>query len=945
MQTYDVIVIGAGLMGCFAARHLAQRGYSVAVLEQENDVSMGISRANTAIVYSGYDMKPGTLKAHLTVEGNACFDTLCVDLGVAFSRTGSLMLAHGPRAKAVLEEKLRQGHKNGVPGLKLLDTAEVHALEPGVSTSVRAALFSPTTGTVNPWQLCLAAARDAALHGAEFFFERRVTGISSGSPGYVLSCSSDWSDSNTTNGSKDLRRTGNTDSSLDSGTPACSTGSIFGAFAVINCTGVEGDKTSELLAPIRFRLLLTGGSYLILDKEVSDAREPNRYPTHVIFSEPEEKGKGATFVPTLEGALMLGPSQEALDHVDREPGYVTEPVGLEFVCSHSLKVFPQLPLEKIIRSFGTLRPTIKWAQPLKGGGVALSAESIHDLYISWAQDNPGFLNIAGIKTPGLTCADGIGRHTADLVDEYFEQAHIQKNSLGSKRDFRHEPSYEIENLSRFYHLSPRWKHPLTDKGSARVTLSLFDDSEILCRCRQITAGEARAAIREELGARTVDGIKRRVGCGLGRCQGGFCMERVMLLLAEELQCDYSAIVKDRSGSWVVREPRTSDKNSSCPQQAHSQRSASSKRELTALKETAPLDSGLVPRDVSSPVNISGHLSGHLSEPASSVSLLVIGGGAAGLAAACAARDAGLPAEEMLLIDRLDALGGILPQCLHHGFGQREFGGTLSGPEYLAPLLDIFHRSGVPVLLNTTATALESDGGVTLAGPTAPHVLKAEALVYAAGCRERPLGSLPIAGARPSGVFTAGAAQRMVNLHSCNIGERIVVLGSGDVGMIMAGNLAERGKHVVALIEAADKIGGLRINQERYVDAYDIPLYFSSTVTRVFGHRRIEGVEFCASAGTGAERANAPVTRTLSCDTLIVSVGLLPENDLLENLLLACAGSSRTKREVAPATPQNISLPWLFLAGNARRVHSYIEGVVTDGTEAGAQAAAYLSKRD
>lgn len=391
MQQYDVIIIGAGLMGCFAARHLAQRGYSVAVLERQNDVSMGISRANTSIVYAGYDMKPGTLKARLTVEGNAAFADLCAELKVPFKRCGSLMLAFGPRGYRVLKEKLAQGQTSGVPGLQLLDASELPLLEPGVSSAVIAALYAPSTGTVNPWQLCLAAAQDAHRKGAEFLFEHEV---------------------------EEIRRSQNSNAHNSKNQQTCfclrcANNNEYEASVVVNCTGVDADRTSELIAPVSFRLSLTSGSYLVLDTTAGD------FLQHIVFSEPEIKGKGITLVPTIEGNLMLGPSEEQMSTQDREPGYVTTESGLGFVQAHSQRVLPALPLNQTIRSFGTLRPNIKRAGVDQNGKVLVSDESIHDFHIEWAKDTPGFLNIAGVKTPGLTCADGIGRYAADLVEEHL----------------------------------------------------------------------------------------------------------------------------------------------------------------------------------------------------------------------------------------------------------------------------------------------------------------------------------------------------------------------------------------------------------------------------------------------------------------------------------------------------------------------------------------------
>lgn len=903
MQNHDVVIIGAGLMGCFTARSLAVRGYRVALLERENDVSMGISRANSAIVYAGYDMKPSTLKAELTVQGNADFADLCQKLNVDYKRPGSLMMACGSRGERVLKSKLEQGLQNGVPGLRLLDSAEVQELEPGVSAAVSTALYAPTTGTVNPWQLCLAAAEDAVKHGALLYLDHEVVALErkalSGSEhGYLVRCANEH---------------------------------CLCAPVVINCAGVEADKVHELVAPVEFRLALSSGSYLMLDGEpqaqtvpshkAQDAvaenaqsnllgtaprttqssltnsttnSSPRDYPAHIVFYEPEEKHKGATFVPTIDGTLLLGPSHEELsfeelDFLSREPGYLSSSAGLDYVRARSLEVFPALPLERTIRNFGTLRPHIHWARRSTGNAVVLDDESIHDFHIAWARECPGLLTIAGIKTPGLTCANSIGRYAAGLVEAYLAENNLSKERLAGENHVKIDT-----NKSG---CSPAWAQAQIQAQTPQ--LHEHDDHEIICRCRHITYGEVRRALRVGGGARTVDGIKRRTEAGMGRCQGGFCLERVMLVLAEELGCCPTDIMKDRAGSWIAR-ARSADNNHEVLT-----------RSAPCPKQPAHASEGSTPAFLPQRTR-----------------LLVIGGGAAGLAAACAAHKAGIPAHEILLVDRLGALGGILPQCLHRGFGVRRKARPVSGPEYLTPLLREFSASGIPSLLNTMATSCAPSLSVSLAGPGGITELEPEALILATGCRERPFGALPIAGARPSGILTAGAAQRMVNLQHWDIGDRIVILGSGDVGMIMAGTLAQQGKHVVALIEQASRATGLATNRTQYIDAHAIPLRTHSVVSQVFGQRRIEGVEI--------RDLTTQRSRRLNCDALIVSVGMIPETDLLQ-VLLSPPGDSLDSLSHGSLS----CFPGVILAGNARTVHRFIESVVADGSAAGKRSAAYV----
>jgi NADPH-dependent 2,4-dienoyl-CoA reductase/sulfur reductase-like enzyme len=296
-------------------------------------------------------------------------------------------------------------------------------------------------------------------------------------------------------------------------------------------------------------------------------------------------------------------------------------------------------------------------------------------------------------------------------------------------------------------------------------------------------------------------------------------------------------------------------------------------------------------------------------------LLIVGGGIAGIAAAIGARQAGFADDEILLVERLPYLGGVLPQCLHAGFGVRHFKGELNGPEYLRNLEDRLRETQIPVLIGSTVLEIATDHRVTLAGKGGVRVLRPDALILATGCRERPIGSLPIAGTRPAGILTAGTAQRMVNVDGWEVGSRFVVLGSGDVGMIMAGRFAGMGKEVLAVIEQRGRCGGLARNKKRYLDAFGIPLLTNSTVTEVFGSPRISGVRV---------QSDGEASRVLACDTLITSVGLVPELDLLH-----AAG-------MLPAPK------WVFLAGNARAIRSFVDDVVDDGSRAATSAVDYLA---
>ncbi len=293
-------------------------------------------------------------------------------------------------------------------------------------------------------------------------------------------------------------------------------------------------------------------------------------------------------------------------------------------------------------------------------------------------------------------------------------------------------------------------------------------------------------------------------------------------------------------------------------------------------------------------------------------LVVIGGGPAGMAAALGAWEAGC--RSVLLLERTDRLGGVLPQCVHTGFGLYEYEEELTGPEYAARQAARLAGTGVEILTNTTVLSIGADRTVTALGPECGWMTcAAGAVVLASGARERPAGALPITGSRPSGVYTAGQAQQMLNLAGWDIGSRAVVLGSGDIGMIVARRLALEGKTVLGVAEAADHGGGLYRNRVQCLEEFGIPLWLSTTVTRLHGKTRLEGVTL--RHGDGSEEE-------IPCDTLITSVGLIPERELLDPF-----------GETLP--------PWLFDCGNARRIYDLVDRAAERAGALGGRIARWL----
>ena len=316
-------------------------------------------------------------------------------------------------------------------------------------------------------------------------------------------------------------------------------------------------------------------------------------------------------------------------------------------------------------------------------------------------------------------------------------------------------------------------------------------------------------------------------------------------------------------------------------------------------------------------------------------LIVIGGGPAGLAAACAAWEAGL--HRVLIVERDRELGGILNQCIHNGFGLHYFKEELTGPEYAGRFVNMLRDTGVEVRLDTMVLEVGADRRVHMVGKaTGYRVEEARSVLLAMGCRERTRGAISIPGTRPAGIFTAGAAQRYVNMEGWLPGERVVILGSGDIGLIMARRMTLEGAKVLACVEVMPYSGGLKRNIVQCLHDYDIPLYRAQTVTEIRGKNRVEQV---VVSKVDEQRRPIPGSEMIfDCDTLLLSVGLIPENELTRQ-----AGIAIDPRTSGAVVYENMetSLPGVFACGNVAHVHDLVDFVTAESQRAGRAAARYV----
>lgn len=316
-------------------------------------------------------------------------------------------------------------------------------------------------------------------------------------------------------------------------------------------------------------------------------------------------------------------------------------------------------------------------------------------------------------------------------------------------------------------------------------------------------------------------------------------------------------------------------------------------------------------------------------------LIVIGGGPAGLAAALSAYENGI--KDILIIERDQQLGGILNQCIHNGFGLHYFKEELTGPEYAARFIEKIRETTIKVLLDTMVLEVTKEKEVHLVNREQGYqILETKAIVFAMGCRERTRGAIGIAGSRPAGVFTAGAAQRYVNMEGYLVGRKVIILGSGDIGLIMARRMTLEGAEVLACIEVMPYSGGLTRNIVQCLDDYDIPLYLSHTITEIKGKSRVEQV--VVAQVNESRQPIAGTEQIFDCDTILLSVGLIPENELSRSATL----DLDTKTN-GPFVYENMetSIPGIFACGNVVHVHDLVDFVTAESIKAGASAAAYI----
>lgn len=472
-KPYDVVIIGGGVIGSSIARALSKYQCRAVLLEKEEDVCSGTSKANSAIVHAGYDAKTGTLKAKLNVKGNAMMGDLAKELDFDFKRNSSLVLCFAEEDRPALQALYERGVANGVPELQILTGDEVRKMEPNISDEVVAALYAPTGGIVCPFGLTIAMAENACDNGVEFEFNTQVTGIEKKEDGYIVK---------TNQGDYETKY-------------------------VVNAAGVYSDVIHNAVSSRKLHITPRRGDYCLLDKEAGN------HVSATVFQLPGKYGKGILVSPTIHGNLLVGPT--AVDQEDKE-ATATTAEGLAEACEKATKSVKNIPFRQVITSFAGLR----------------AHEDGDDFIIGEAEDAPGFFDAAGIESPGLSCAPAIGEYLADMIE--------------AKAGFGKNPNFcgTRKGIVKASHLSVEERAKLIEKNPAY--------GAIVCRCEVISEGEIVDAITRTLGARSMDGIKRRVRQGMGRCQAGFCTPRAMEILSRETGIPMEQICKNRKGSELIK---------------------------------------------------------------------------------------------------------------------------------------------------------------------------------------------------------------------------------------------------------------------------------------------------------------------------------------------------------------------------------------------------------
>ncbi len=442
MKKYDVIIVGAGVIGCAIARELSRYQLQVAVLEKENDVSCGASKANSGIVHGGFDAKAGTNKGYFSRRGNRMYAKLNEELNFGYLECGSLVLAYDDKEYETLLRLKENGEKNGVDDLQILDHEAVIAMEPHVSTKVKYALYCPSSGVTSPYELTIALCDNAIENGVDVFLNTEVTDI-------------------TLNPSTQARPRFDVITREE----------VYQGDYIINAAGVFSDRIAQMVGITDFTIIPRKGEYILLDKKQGHLAK------HVLFQTPTAKGKGILVTRTFHGNLMLGPNAQ---EVATRDAIGTNEEVLTYIVDTARKSIPDFDMRFMLTSFAGLRAT----------------SSTHDFIVGRSQVD-GFIQAAGIESPGLTSAPAIAQFVAKTLEE---------SGLALEKNPTFNPN----------------RPPIIQK----------QDEDIICLCEHVSKKEIIDALSRGLYIDHIDGVKRRTRATMGSCQGHRCRQKVAKIIAQ-----------------------------------------------------------------------------------------------------------------------------------------------------------------------------------------------------------------------------------------------------------------------------------------------------------------------------------------------------------------------------------------------------------------------------
>ncbi|ABR47190.1 FAD dependent oxidoreductase [Alkaliphilus metalliredigens QYMF] len=394
---YDITVIGAGITGTFIARELSRYQLRVLLVDKENDIANGTTKANSAIVHAGYDATEGTLKAKLNVRGNELYEKVCQELHVPFKRIGSLVLAFNQQEVETVQELFERGIKNGVPQMEILDKESVLKLENNLSEEVVGALYAKTGGIVGPWELAIALAENALENGVELLLNSPVTDMKKIAGGYCITAG---------------------DRKIESK-------------IIINCAGIHTDDINNMINSPSFEILPNRGEYNLFDKSVGNV------VNSVVFRCPSEAGKGVLIMPTVHGNLLVGPTSE---YVENKTSVETTFEGLTFINDHTKHTLKEISFQNVITSFTGLRAKTR----------------TQDFIIEESKESQGFFNVAGIDSPGLTAAPAIAEYVIELVKARIENLEIKQDFNPNTRPNIHFMELPDSEKAKLIEKDPRF---------------------------------------------------------------------------------------------------------------------------------------------------------------------------------------------------------------------------------------------------------------------------------------------------------------------------------------------------------------------------------------------------------------------------------------------------------------------------------------------------------